>query len=470
VDTTSLTLGPAEEFELSVSFSPVALVDYKDTIFIVSDDFDQDTIAVPLHGVGIDPPIINIAESSLDESLLTGQISTQSITIGNDGSSNLTYSLSIAAADVPPAPVSLTQEEKKEFQNLYQTGTLTANSLNQRTASSFIATYAADLLNADSTIVYSDDFEGDISGWSHYGLAGSIDQWAISTARSSSGTKSWNVSQHAGAGADALESPSIDLTVLDSALLYFKHWYNFDDCQNDSFIPDGGIVEVSTDDGSSWTKITPIDFYPYVLQDICSNPLANTTAYARDGGDLDDFIPALFDLTQFAGNQIKVRFHAGWDCGNCDSNEGWFIDDFTVYSKSLVSWLSLDIEEGVVSPGAEVQVTATFDATDLDGGLYQAVVNVENNDPLNPAIAIPISLDVTGIPIVSVDSDRVVVETAFIGQVIERTLTISNTGSDLLEITDITSNSTEFSVDTTLLSIQPKTSYQLTISYSPNCQ
>jgi hypothetical protein len=50
------------------------------------------------------------------------------------------------------------------------------------------------------------------------------------------------------------------------------------------------------------------------------------------------------------------------------------------------SWLSAAPDEGVVPPGQTALVTVTFDATDLEGGIYHARVRVESNDPVASAI------------------------------------------------------------------------------------
>jgi hypothetical protein len=36
------------------------------------------------------------------------------------------------------------------------------------------------------------------------------------------------------------------------------------------------------------------------------------------------------DLSMFAGSVIKLGFRVGWDCGNCDIREGWYVDDVKV--------------------------------------------------------------------------------------------------------------------------------------------
>ncbi len=48
---------------------------------------------------------------------------------------------------------------------------------------------------------------------------------------------------------------------------------------------------------------------------------------SRGGGA---FVPAEFDLFAYSGTDIQIRFRIGFDCGNCDVEEGWYIDDVAV--------------------------------------------------------------------------------------------------------------------------------------------
>src|SRR6267142_2854025 len=212
----------------------------------------------------------------------------------------------------------------------------------------------------DSTLIFYDDMEGGANGWTHYStLPGGLDFWALETTRHHSGSHSWHVQQHAGVGAEALQSPPINLFGYPDALLAMHHWYNFDDCGDPSFEPDGGIVEISTNGGATWVQVRPLPGYPYVLDDICGNPLAFHEAYSHDGGVGNEFVPAVFDLTPFIGSTIRIRFQAGWDCGNCAFNEGWFLDDVMVFSRGS-GIASAHPSSGAVPAGSSIDVGNLF--------------------------------------------------------------------------------------------------------------
>ena len=64
---------------------------------------------------------------------------------------------------------------------------------------------------------------------------------------------------------------------------------------------------------------------------------------------------------------------------------GYFIPD----------WVLLDTEMGTVDPGESQDISVTLDATELSGGDYQTNLKLFSNDPTNPELTVPVSLDVT---------------------------------------------------------------------------
>jgi hypothetical protein len=196
-----------------------------------------------------------------------------------------------------------------------------------------------------TTTFFTDDMESGTNGWTHALLnTGGVvqDRWAQSTARSSSGTTSWYTGpSENGEGDTVLESPDIDLTAASGsgfATLTFNHWYHFDDCGLGFLQFDGGIIEARVLPGGAWTQIFPTGGYPWTLTNLCilnpPNPLVGFQAYS--GSTTDAFVPAEFDLTAFAGNMIRLRFHVGWDCGDCVTEEGWYLDDVVIEATPAV--------------------------------------------------------------------------------------------------------------------------------------
>ncbi|MHC5108722.1 MAG: hypothetical protein ACYTHJ_02445, partial [Planctomycetota bacterium] len=189
-------------------------------------------------------------------------------------------------------------------------------------------------------VVFQDDMESGPGEWTHELISsggGILDRWALSTSRSASGSNAWySGPSEPSFGDTALVSPTIDISGASLASLQFAHWYHFDDCDDADFEPDGAIVEVrGVLPPTDWTQVFPSNGYPNTIGVVCSNPLESFMAYAHDSAN--SFLDANFDLTPFAGSIIQIRFHVGWDCGNCAIEEGWYIDDVLVVADNFGS-------------------------------------------------------------------------------------------------------------------------------------
>jgi hypothetical protein len=151
-----------------------------------------------------------------------------------------------------------------------------------------------------------------------------------------SGTNGWNTTtQYAYSPATAWQAADVDVqteqtltsntfTPTGLSLLSFWHLYDFEG----GF--DGGLLELSTNNGNSWQAIgnnflqngynTTID---------ASAPLANQKAFS---GTISDFQNSVVNLTPFKNANVKLRFRTGTDVGNSGMGnlKGWIVDDITV--------------------------------------------------------------------------------------------------------------------------------------------
>ncbi len=177
--------------------------------------------------------------------------------------------------------------------------------------------------------VFTDDIEGSTAGWSTTGSTGSS-TWAVSTARPSSPTKSWLATDITTTSDQRLISPAVVLPSSENPLsLSFQNDVNMEDRTTSPFgCWDGGMLEISTNAGSTWTQITSAQMNtPYTgqLHDGPGNGLqawCGTIPYRK----------TIVDLTSFAGQTVQFRFRASTDGSVGDTPLGWFVDDVKVQS------------------------------------------------------------------------------------------------------------------------------------------
>ena len=149
--------------------------------------------------------------------------------------------------------------------------------------------------------------------------------WHPVEARHHSGTRSFS----SGATPSAcitLELP-LDLTPAQSSQLTF--WTTW------ALEPgwDGGIVQVSTNGGSTWSLLTPTGGYPDFVthntnacSDLQSPP--NRAAFSSDQSPLPNWLQKSVSLAAWAGQSIRVAWRYGADSG--ETLEGWYVDDIAV--------------------------------------------------------------------------------------------------------------------------------------------
>ena len=146
---------------------------------------------------------------------------------------------------------------------------------------------------------------------------------------------------------------------------------------------DGGLVEISLEGSDTWTVINPLGGYPYLVEPNEDSPFdANTPVFS---GSVNWEL-AEFDLADYAGQIVRVRFRFGSDAAVTE--EGWYIDDVSL-SGIGVDWLSIDPTSGTVLPDGSQTLTLSVDATDQEPGALEAVLLFVSDAVNAPSLAVP---------------------------------------------------------------------------------
>lgn len=107
----------------------------------------------------------------------------------------------------------------------------------------------------------------------------------------------------------------------------FLHRYSFETSTGQNF--DGGVIEYSTDGGTSWSDITTLDSdvgYDGPVHSGTGNPLSGRQAYGDASTGYPAFATETVDLgSGLAGTTFLVRFRVGTDAGV--GAPGWDVDD-----------------------------------------------------------------------------------------------------------------------------------------------
>ena len=195
--------------------------------------------------------------------------------------------------------------------------------------------------------LYTESFETTPAGWNNGGLG---DTWAQSSARKHTGNYSYKATDVPTVSNQWLTSPQVHIPLNQSPLtLQFWNYQRLDNRAGVCY--DGGLLEVSTDGGSTWTQLDSqlkSDPYDGTLVSGTGNPLAGKKAWC---GNPQNWLNSIVDLNAYAGQAVSFRFSLGTD--NSIGVEGWYLDDVVVQSCSLSASLGPDSIMGAL-PGHSV--------------------------------------------------------------------------------------------------------------------
>lgn len=116
-------------------------------------------------------------------------------------------------------------------------------------------------------------------------------------------------------------SPAI--SVRPGAILNFWHMYNM------SSRYDGGVVEISNNNGQSWTDLGPSmtrNGYNETISSVFGSPIAGRRAFS---GRSDGFVDTRVNLDLYSDQIVKIRFRTVTDSSGTTSG-GWWVDDIYV--------------------------------------------------------------------------------------------------------------------------------------------
>lgn len=208
----------------------------------------------------------------------------------------------------------------------------------------------AERITTSAVIIYTNDMEGDTSGWT----PGS--EWAVAGDSAHSGTYSWTDSpgrNYYNNTNTSLISPSFNLTGCENTSLSFWHKHSL---ENDY---DYCYVEVSNDNGTSWKTVKSFK------------------------GESGGWSKAAIDLSGYdEQSNVKIRFRLYTNFTG--AFDGWHIDDVVIMAGTypvIPNWLTAAPVNGTIPAGSEETIRLTYNTYSLDLGIYETTLSVVSNDP-----------------------------------------------------------------------------------------
>lgn len=131
------------------------------------------------------------------------------------------------------------------------------------------------------------------------------------------------------------------------------------------------------------------------------------------------------------------------------------------------AFLSTESSSTIVAAGSQEDVSVTFESTSLPPGDYVAEIRVSSNDSSDTPISIPAYLNVTGMPNIGVQPDSIYFDSVLIGDSAWTTITVTNTGTILLQVFQIAADQSEWIANPTSFDLAPGAFQVVDIDFVP---
>ncbi len=301
-------------------------------------------------------PFLKVTKTAVPTIDAGGTI-TYTLTIRNDTPEDLATA---TIEDILPAEVTFVQGSST-CGGTVTGGVLTIDLIDFNSGDEMVCTYQMQTdPNTTLKVAFEDDVEGSTSIWSKTAQVGSS-IWLPSGTNTNSGIKAWKAG-NPGSPCDQL------LTLKEPVLLSGENpalsfWHDY--MTEANF--DGGIVEISTDEGMTWE-----DLDPYMLYNGYNDQLANDPSNALAGqnaftGTSNGYIQTVAELNAFKGESVIIRFR--FACNEGNGAQGWFVDDIQLFDDLTVVinevCLNSSIDDPVCSAAATIVLGDEVSTTEV---------------------------------------------------------------------------------------------------------
>ena len=181
-------------------------------------------------------------------------------------------------------------------------------------------------ITAVSPFQWSENFDGTVDGWASTAITGS-NTWSLSSTQAHSAPNSYFAPGPANRTTVALTSPSVAIPVGASEMqLRFRHSYNLESRR------DGGRLEVSLDNGSTWlaigtasgTAFAASGYNSTIQNGTQSDFSGGTSVWTGNSGGFIETVVNITDNARFAGRSVRFRWVLATSSSNASS--GWSVD------------------------------------------------------------------------------------------------------------------------------------------------
>jgi len=443
----AITLNAFQDTTVQVTYTAASLGASFGTLTIVSNDSAHVSLFVYLRGEGVVAPNIEVTPTSLSATLNTDRTTTQTLSIKNTGGSTLEFSVAVSTPDsatsvttaktvtVPSSGTTVGKAGEKNtsiFTTFPNQVKLKTPGQLATVANVLIVTPDNDVSDIETILDAYDDIEADVYPKANLPSITLADLEGYDVVFTTNNTQ-WLAS--AGVEPAVIGDLLADYVDAGGKVIVNQFAYSYDawklegrfiNEQYGPFTPSTSDENISVSLGSILSPghpllegVASLDYNGFV-QNVGLAPGA-TAVVAWNNDEL-----------LLAANANVVALNMLPSLGNGGPLQ-WSGDLPAIYENAVhylsgSSFVTVDPKQGTVAPGAQLDLAVTFDASGLDAGIYYASIDISNNVPNHPVVAVPATLTVLG-PEFTVAPDSLY-EALEKDQTATRTLVLSNNGPE----------------------------------------
>jgi subtilisin family serine protease len=182
-------------------------------------------------------------------------------------------------------------------------------------------------------------------------------------------------------------------------------------------------------------------------------------------GTIEYYYLSMPDPTNSA--TIGIHNATGTDGLQIAFNAAYVHDNMAVRIAAVPQWLTVEPTAGTVYAPGSTSLNVHFQTEGLLGGVYEANVRILSNDPDEPSFTIPVTMTVIGAPDVALDPAEFDFGQVFLGASPTTSVLVQNPGTDVLTVSNVTVDNPAYTLDMTSFTVGPHSSQAVTVTFQP---
>jgi len=418
----SFNVAPHASQNVTVTWTPAALGGFSGSLTVNSDDAGEPSITVPVTGNSVPSPVMIVNPTSFNESLFSGNTVTRNLTVTNTGGPDL----------VVDAAANLGNGQLVYSDDVGINGAGGPDGFGYRWKDSDASggpTFGWVDISATGTQL---SLTGDDASATIANMGMTFPFYGANYTGVRVCTNGW-ISFNTASTSNTFSNAALPNTTLprDSIALFWDDLF----FRTNAGTPARTSRVFWQNDG---TKV--IIMYKNVFNRTTSEDYNFEVLLYPNGKVVVQYLTMTGSVTSATVGMQNVQTTTPTNFLQMVNNGAYVHNNLAIQISRTPDWLSVTPSHAVVPPGQSANFSVKFDSTDRLGGVLNGAIVLTTNVPGQATEQVPATLTVIGAPIASVVPTSFAYGTRFTGYSYLTSFQVVNTGTDVLNVTDVFSD------------------------------